>query len=204
MSDINDLISKLDDPDPQIRLEAAKELADLAENGSDKAAEILYERIKKETDQEILIAILTVILENPCKNEDEQRIRFVRLEQFAYQPRILPILPVLRKLKKVPEKLKNSIVRFAKSVVEIHGASGCDTHFAMEFLAFLMDEHDLFAFVDFWLKKVRRTYMICRHLLNGPRHYKTSSQQLRKIQMFIQTLWKSLIGLSNILIQTLQ
>ena len=148
MNEINDLRNKLlNNPDKDGRLKAAEELTEIASEGNDKAAEILYEMLEKENDPNIWIKPFEI---QPKSKEDGRR-RFV-WEEEDYDN--LSIMPILEKKRDIAEHQKTAIIKFAKSFIELYEANDWRVvPGAMTILSYLTDEDDLFNFVDMWLKK---------------------------------------------------
>ena len=147
MNEINDLKNNLlNNPDKNKRLKAAEELTKMASEGNKESAEIIYEMLKKEEDPDVWIKPFEV---SPESKKDE-RNRFFWEEGDKNN---LSIMPILKK-RNISEYQKTTIIKFAKSFIELYNADHYPiVRVAMAILSYLIDEDDLFNFVDMWLKK---------------------------------------------------
>jgi hypothetical protein len=145
MSEINQLWKILSgNYQKEDKLKAIEELTKMAMDGSDEAAETIYEMLNKESDPDLLIKPF----EEPIKDSRDKRCRFL------YRPRLVNGLPILPLLKIFSTAHKQKIAEFAKNA--LHSCPedrGVELSSVAQILKLTTDEGDLFNFVDFWLTK---------------------------------------------------
>lgn len=118
----------------------------MASEGSDDAVDRLYQMLKNESSLKVRIKPF----EYPLKSLKDRRKRLVRDTKWVQSLYILDILNP----RNITDTEKRAIVKFAKSVVQVHKAA--DEGYvegSIRILAHLMNEEDLFDFIDEWLRK---------------------------------------------------